>query len=208
MNSDYDVIVLGGGSPGEHCAGALAEGGLRVAVVQRELVGGECSYYACIRRRPCYARANRSIRRVRPSRPRRSTSTGRSPGATSWSPTTRTPPRRSGSPATASTYCGARANSRDRDGRGGRQPHTRPITSCSRPADPRGSRDFGLETIGVEPARAVPVGSSCRVTDGVWAIGDAAGLSRGRTSEFTGAIGGLRREAASTPTRGSNRQDG
>jgi pyruvate/2-oxoglutarate dehydrogenase complex dihydrolipoamide dehydrogenase (E3) component len=45
---EFDVIVLGAGPSGEVCAGRLGKNGLSVALVERELVGGECSYYACM----------------------------------------------------------------------------------------------------------------------------------------------------------------
>ena len=47
-DKDFDVIVLGAGPAGEVCAGRLADNGLAVALVERELVGGECSFYACM----------------------------------------------------------------------------------------------------------------------------------------------------------------
>ncbi|MDE3206019.1 MAG: NAD(P)/FAD-dependent oxidoreductase [Acidobacteriota bacterium] len=48
MSESFDVVVIGAGPAGENVAGRCAEGGLTVAIVESELVGGECSYWGCM----------------------------------------------------------------------------------------------------------------------------------------------------------------
>ncbi|MDO9395337.1 MAG: NAD(P)/FAD-dependent oxidoreductase [Herbiconiux sp.] len=48
MSSEYDLIVIGAGAVGENVADRGVQGGLRTALVEAELVGGECSYWACM----------------------------------------------------------------------------------------------------------------------------------------------------------------
>ena len=44
----YDVVIIGAGPVGENVADRVVAGGLSAAIVERELVGGECSYWACM----------------------------------------------------------------------------------------------------------------------------------------------------------------
>jgi len=48
VTEDFDVIVIGAGPPGENAAGRCVDRGMRVAIVESRLVGGECSFYGCI----------------------------------------------------------------------------------------------------------------------------------------------------------------
>ena len=48
MSERYDAYVIGAGPTGTVCAGELADGGMKVGIAERERVGGECSFWACI----------------------------------------------------------------------------------------------------------------------------------------------------------------
>ncbi|HEU5182054.1 MAG TPA: FAD-dependent oxidoreductase [Candidatus Polarisedimenticolia bacterium] len=48
MPQEFDIVCLGGGVAGEAIAAGLKDSGLTLAVVERELVGGECPYWGCI----------------------------------------------------------------------------------------------------------------------------------------------------------------
>ncbi|HLS15538.1 MAG TPA: NAD(P)/FAD-dependent oxidoreductase [Beutenbergiaceae bacterium] len=48
VGGDYDVVVIGAGPVGENVADRAVQGGLRVVIIEAELVGGECSYWACV----------------------------------------------------------------------------------------------------------------------------------------------------------------
>src|SRR3954470_20431543 len=48
VSQEFDVVCLGGGVAGEAIAGGLQDSGVTLAVVERELVGGECPYWGCM----------------------------------------------------------------------------------------------------------------------------------------------------------------
>jgi len=125
----FDVIIVGMGVGGEAAAGRLLAAGRRVAIIERELIGGECAYWACI---PSKTLLRGPEVRAEASRaagwpPPRSTGRGCATTTTTWSATWTTPPR------SRTTSRPGRRSSRGRPGSPG-PAGWRPAGSCWKPA--------------------------------------------------------------------------
>ncbi len=113
---EYDVVVVGGGPVGENVAERVRSAGLTAVIVERELLGGECSYWACepskALLRPVVARADALRVPACAGRSRgRWTSRPSSPTGTRWPSTGRTRARPTGWTRSRSTSSGATAGS-------------------------------------------------------------------------------------------------
>ena len=115
-STEYDLIVLGGGAAGENVADRAVQGGLTAVLVEHELVGGECSYWACmpskaLLRSAQALRAAQAVPGAAEASPASSTSRPCSPGATRSPTTGKTTARCRGSTAPASRWSAATAGS-------------------------------------------------------------------------------------------------
>lgn len=63
--AEYDVVVIGAGPTGENVADRVVKAGLSAVIVEGELVGGECSYFACVPSKALLRRPRRWRRRTR-----------------------------------------------------------------------------------------------------------------------------------------------
>jgi len=170
MAESYDAVVIGAGPAGEVIAGELADGGMSVAICERELVAGECSYWACIPSktllRPGEAIAEAGDRVLFKEAAPAGQLLGEALEAEGIE-------LKLGATASAAEHRGDGYALRFEDGS---ELHgEKLLVATGRRARVDG---LGLENAGIEPDEKgnVEVDERLRAGDGVWAIGDVAGI--------------------------------